>query len=140
MSEGKRNIIYGGGAVLLLALAVVLFAWRGGSGANLPAELTARCVCLETHQEFTLKYGVRDAPPLVNPNTGRRTVYPWWYCPECNKRFIPDLVPDPRGGPPKPPPIPSCPLCGSNRVGTWDPAIPEQANPDGDAPLPELPQ
>ena len=140
MSESKRNLAYGGGAVGILAVAVVLFVLRGGMESNLPTEVTAQCVCLETKQEFSLNYGLRDRPPLENPDTGRRTVFPWWYCQKCNKRFVPNLIPGRGGGPPRTPPIPSCPLCGSNRVGVWNPRNPESAEPDGDAPLPELPK
>jgi len=134
-----KNIILVIVAVVLLAIAAVSFYLRSGEQTEIPNQYRIHGVCLETHKEFTLTVKASDAMPFVNPETGRRTVYTWWFCADCRHRFIPELVASPDGGPPHYRPFPLCTNCGSNCTGTWFPEDPEQEHPDGDGPLPPLP-
>jgi hypothetical protein len=139
MSSGKKNLLLGAAVVALLAAAGVILVTRGvGGGAKYPSGYVVHGVDLETKAELTIHATNKEGAPFVNPATGKRTVYPWFFCEDCRIRFVPDLVPRPDGGPPKLPMIPACPKCGKS--GTpWSPELPEQAEPAGDAPLPALP-
>jgi hypothetical protein len=139
MSTGKKNMVLGAAAVVLLAAAAALVFTRGGSArAKYPTGYVVQGVDLETKADVTIHASNKETAPYVNPATGKRTVYPWFFCEECKWRFVPDLVPRPGGGPPKLPMIAACPKCG--RSGTpWMPEDPEQAHPAGDAPLPAMP-
>ncbi len=139
MSNAKKNLMLGGGAVVLLAAAGVLLLTRGGTGAQAkyPTGYVVHGVDLETKAELTINATNKQGAPFVNPATGKRTVYPWFFCEECRVRFVPELVARP-DGPPKLPMIPACPKCGKS--GTpWAPEFEEQAEPAGDAPLPTMP-
>ncbi len=139
MSAGKKNLVLGGGALVLLAAAAVLLVTRGGGAqAKFPTGYVVHGVDFDTKTEVTIHATNKDAAPYVNPATGKRAVYPWFFCEECRLRFVPALEPSRTGGPPKLPMIPACPTCG--KAGTpWSPEDPEQAQPTGDAPLPALP-
>lgn len=139
VSQQTRKIVLGSAALAIIALAVVLYAVRGGADAELSNRFTIRGVCLETGQEVVVTYTVGERAPFVNPATGRRTVYTWYYCRDCNKRFVPELLPASDGGPPRLPVIPACPLCGGTNMTGWTPDDPDQAAPAGDAPLPKWP-
>jgi hypothetical protein len=139
MSAGKKNLVLGVGAVVILAAAgVVLLTRGGGPQAKYPTGYVVQGVDLETKADVTIHASNKETAPFVNPATGKRTVYPWFFCEECKWRFVPALEPSRTGGPPKLPMIPACPKCG--KPGTpWSPDFPEQAEPAGDAPLPALP-
>lgn len=138
MSSAKKNLVLGTAAVVLLLAAGVLLVTRGGSAqAKYPTGYVVQGVDLETKTDVTIHATNKEVAPFVNPATGKRTVYPWYFCEDCKLRFVPALVPSRTGGPPKLPMIPACPKCGHS--GTpWSPEDPEQATPAGDAPLPEL--
>lgn len=138
MSE-KKNILLGCGAVLVLLVAGAMY-FRTSSGA-LPtiSKFRAAAVALDTKQELTVSFKPDEPPPWVNPATGKRTVYPWWYCLDCKYRFVPPLVPNPNGGPPSSAGRSNCPHCGSANTTGWRPEELEPEKPAGDAPLPTLP-
>jgi hypothetical protein len=139
MGKGKKNLLLGGAAVVLLGAAGVSLVTRTGSArAKFPTGYVVQGVDLETKTDVTIHATNKETAPFVNPATGKRTVYPWFFCEECKWRFVPALVPSRTGGPPKLPMIPACPKCG--RSGTpWSPDFPEQAETTGDAPLPAMP-
>lgn len=140
MQWNSKNFVMLAGGLGVIGLAIVLFVVRESPEAKYPTKVYGKGVCLETKAEIDYVREQGQYPPFVNPATGRRTVYPWWYCPACNKRFVPALIPARDGGPPRMQQPPSCPLCGSGSVGGWYPADPDQASPAGDAPLPEMPK
>jgi hypothetical protein len=138
MTAAKKNLLLGVGVAVLLAAAGVLFFTRGGNAqAKYPTGYVVQGVDLETKADVTIHATNKESAPFVNPSTGKRTVYPWYFCEECKLRFVPALVASKTGGPPKLPMIPACPKCGHS--GTpWSPEDPEQATPAGDVPLPAL--
>ena len=136
MSTGQRNLLLGGIAIAALAVSVVLFA-RGRSAGALPNQYSIRGICLACQKESQSTHGLTEEPPFVCPHCGKQAVYPWFYCFECQKRFVPDLARPGPGQPLRFPSWPSCPCpnCRSSRVGQFDPAL--QPTPLGDAPLPK---
>ncbi len=138
MNQKTKSVLLGMAAVAMLGVAVGLYLTRSTGGTRIPDEFSIHGVCLETGVDVAVTYRVGERAPFVNPATGQRTVYMWYLCRDCAKRFVPPLVPDPAGGPPRPPPIPTCPLCGGSDVVAWNPDDPTQPEPVGDAPLPQM--
>ncbi len=137
MTESKKKLVLGSGAAGIFILAGVLLLVRGGAKAEFPRTHKERAVDISTGEEFTIQARNDETAPYANPKTGKRTLYPWYYCEKCQKRVVPLL--DKRGdGLAQVPMIPHCPVCNSSVV-PWVPEFPEQAHPKGDAPLPKLP-
>lgn len=140
MKPATKNLLMGGAAVVLLVAAGVITFTRGLSAkAKYPTGYTVQGVDLVTKEELVIQATNDESAPFTNPKTGQRTVYPWHYCPKCNRRFVPQPVPARQGGPPKMPMIPACPGCGGPGQ-VWVPEDPEQAQPAGDLPLPAMPK
>ncbi len=138
--SARRNVILVVAAVALLGAAVLVYALRTREDLSLPSSYAVYCACLETKQEVAITAKLTDPLPFANPTTGRRTVYPWWFCNDCRYRFVPAPVPDSHGGPPKPPMMATCPHCGSSSTGSWAKGLPDMDNPAGDCPLPPMPK
>ncbi len=139
MANTTKQWAMGGFAVAALAVACYLLIGRSGAQAKYPSEKVVHCKDLKTGEERVVRTAVADPAPYRNPGTGERTLYPLYYCFECKHRFVPAPVPDPAGGPPKPPMIPVCTKCGASNSQPWFPEDPELAHPAGDADLPKLP-
>jgi DNA-directed RNA polymerase subunit RPC12/RpoP len=137
-ASGRRNLLLGGLAVVLLALAAYLYFSRAGTGADLPDQYTINAVCLACQQEARITASMGERQPLVCPHCGERAAYSWYYCFNCNKLVIPNLEPAPGGGPPRIPIIPHCPICGAE-VGSYMPEDPLQKPTSEHAPLPKWP-
>ena len=134
----RRNWLLSGASIIVILAAGVVIFTRGSAKAQFPEGYVVHAVDLETKDELEIHASNKERPPFVNPKTGQRTMYPWYFCLECQHRFVPALVPSASGGPPVLPMIPACPKCGQS--GTpWAPEDPDQAQPKGDAPLPKLP-
>ncbi len=136
MTTSQRNGLLVGSAVVALAVAAVLFA-RGRTAGQLPSQYTTRGICLACQKESESRHALTDIPPFVCPHCGKAAVYPWYYCYDCKKRFVPDLVRMEPGRPLRVPTWTSCPCpnCRSAQVTQWDPSFQGQAA--GDAPLPK---
>ena len=135
MSSGQRNAILIGVAVVALAVAVTLMA-RSRIAGSTPTQYTVRGICLACQAEAETTQPLAAEPPFVCPKCGKQAVYPWFFCYDCQKRFIPDLVRPRPSEPLRIPSWPSCPCsnCRSTHVGQYDPLL---HNPVGDAPLPK---
>jgi hypothetical protein len=140
MSPTLKNALLIGAAVIMLGFAAYRFLFSGGAEAKFPSEYTVQAVCLETQENLQIKYKPDQIAPFVNPKTGKRTVYPWYFCLTCKYKFVPDLVPAPDGGPPRMPVVPTCKHCGGQKAGSWNPQDPEEATPAGVCELPKLPK
>lgn len=136
MKPAAQKAGLAGLAIVLFGFAAYQFFWRGG-GTELPSEYTIKGVCLACKQEAEAVYRSGEEEPFTCKKCGERAVYSWWYCMACNKRFIPEMMKRP-DGPPKVPPMPRCPGCGSPRTGAWVPDDPTQSA-KGDVPLPAWP-
>jgi hypothetical protein len=88
--------------------------------ADLPTERVVYVADPETHQEFTLTVGMAEAAPFKNPETGEKTLYPWYFCHECKHRFLRSAhAATTQPASPHPIEAPQCPGCGSWDCGTW---------------------
>jgi len=133
----NRNLVYGAVAVVLLAVAAVLYITRSGSSAaQIPRRVTTYGVCLACQQEAVIAHATADVPPFECPHCGERAVYRWCWCLSCKTRFVPNLVRHPESEYPGMPVVPICPTCGSDRCRSYTPGV-EVAE---DAPLPPWPQ
>jgi DNA-directed RNA polymerase subunit RPC12/RpoP len=138
MRVSNRDLVLGGLAVLLIAAAAVLYAtWAGSAKAQLPRSATTLGVCLACKQECAVSHGTAEVAPFECPNCAERAVYPWYFCLDCKKRFVPALVSGPEDEYPRVQPFASCPACGSPRVRGYLSAMEPQVA--GDAPLPPWP-
>jgi hypothetical protein len=131
--------VLGAAAVVMLAIAAYLFATHRSSEAQYPSHYTVQTVCLATGEEFPVTSKVTEREPYANPKTGRRTLFPWYFCYNCKYRFVPTPIPSAGGEPPRLPMVPTCPHCGNQGGSSWDPSDPAQAHPAGTAPLPKVP-
>lgn len=143
--SGTKNVVLGVVAVVIFGVAAFLYFYPWETAPELPKQFTVHGVCLDTQKEFTVTVPLGEAAPYPNPETGRRTVYPWYFCLECRHRFV-SLPPSatapaavPTTGPQRMPGMVVCPLCSSAATGAWQPLDPDEAKPAGDAPLPPLP-
>jgi predicted RNA-binding Zn-ribbon protein involved in translation (DUF1610 family) len=139
MRESQRNLALGGLAVVLLAAAVYLYFSRSRVGAELPTQARVQGVCLACERSVEITHAVNEIAPFRCPECGEQAVYPWKYCYQCNKRFVPNPVRYPGEEHPRLPSIPVCPLCGGSRTGGYNPNNPRQAPEGDDAPLPAWP-
>jgi hypothetical protein len=138
VNEKIKKIVMLGLAVVAFVAAGVLLMTRSSSEAKYPTSFVTNAVDLVDKSEAKLSLAMGELLPYKNPKTGQKTMFPWYYCPECNKRFVPP--PTKRAdGIVALPMIPTCPLCDSRACSVWNPADPEQAKPAGDAPLPKMP-
>lgn len=122
------------------ALALVIFAlvgWRlfGGKGDSImPRTFEGHGVCLACKTETTIQYEAKTLPPYKCPSCDQDAFYTWWYCSECQHRFIPELTNE---SPRRPVRFPACTHCNCKGVSGWMDA---QLMPTrGDAKLPKWP-
>ena len=138
MSYQRRNLVLSIVAVVCLVAALVVFLRTRGRGGNVFAdEYMSPCVCLACQLECEIHHGPQDLVPFKcpNPDCGQVAAYPWYFCYDCKKRFVPQPLMREPGGPLRPPENIRCTACGSGNVTQWGPWIEEQ--PVGDAPLPK---
>lgn len=138
MEKPQRNLILGGVAVLLLAIAAFVTFGGFGRGGEVPRENVSYCVCLATGEEITVHHRLDEHPPFACGENGPRAAYPWLYCYDCNMRFVPELIRHRDTGEFVYPSHPVCPNCGSTSCGAYVPGLPTQ-DPVGDCPLPPWP-
>lgn len=138
MSGQTRNLLLGGLAVTITGAAgYFFFSNRGSSGAVSATTYEFRGACLACKQPVQTTQHFDENFPLKCPKCGQAAVYPWYYCYQCKKRFVPEL--DRSGsGPPRVPMGPRCTACGSDNVGLWVEKMTTQ-QPTGDATLPKWP-
>lgn len=139
MNRTTRNIVLTLVSVALLIVA----AYRMSSSAKqskltLPDQFVADGHCMACGQDVVVTYPSNEAEPHVCPECGKRAVYNWRLCRECNYRFIPKLEIRVPGEPPRPVPFPTCPHCGCSSYRAYSSFDPDQ-HPDGDAKLPKWP-
>ncbi|MFN0135819.1 MAG: hypothetical protein ACKVS9_06840 [Phycisphaerae bacterium] len=126
-------------AVGLSILAIVVFGlagWRilAGSGElKMSKTFTAQGICLSCKTEGTVEYAAKTVPPYKCASCDAESFYSFWYCMDCQYRFVPDLMKD---APRRPVPYPVCLHCNCKTVSAW---IPELMPQRGDAKLPKYP-
>jgi hypothetical protein len=129
--------------IVLLVVALGAFGiagymmFRQTGQAQLPTEYRISGVCLACKQEATATSKLSERPPFECQKCRKAAVFPWFYCGQCNKRFVPNLERR-GGGPAHLPVVPACPKCGSTSTGAYFPDDPD-VKPAGDLPLPTWP-
>lgn len=108
----KRVLVLGTVALVLLGIAVYIYA-SGRSGPPAPTStVTLDGICLACKSAVTTTYRSKDGQPATCPKCGQRAVYGTSYCETCGIRFVAQLEPV-AGGLPKLPMIPMCPKCNA---------------------------
>lgn len=140
MNESTRKWAGIAVGVVAVGLAVYFFSRNTGDKDKYPRQLTVDGVCLACKQEVKARIkAVSDFAPYDCPNCKEMAVYPWFYCDNCRKRFVPELIPGAgHDGKPALPAAPKCSGCRSNLVMQYIPGF--SPPPAGDAPLPKWPQ
>ncbi|MBN2445732.1 MAG: hypothetical protein JXO22_03350 [Phycisphaerae bacterium] len=132
----QRNVVLGGIGVVALLIAAYLTFSGVGRTKEVPTTYESYGVCLACKADARFSHDADEDAPYDCKNCGERAVYPWLYCFDCEKRFVPTLVAD-ADGPPKMPGFPRCPVCRQSHFAAYDPEDPDQKNSKGDAPLPK---
>ena len=137
MSTGSRQL-------LLLGIVIVAFGGAGysifgrKSGPSVAKEFTETGVCLSCKAEGEVTYPRAEVAPHRCPKCDAQAFYPFYFCFECKKRFVPALVQRQAGEPLRLPLGVACTSCGGSNVSPFLPNQPEY-EPAGDAPLPKWP-
>ncbi len=92
MSPKIKNLLLGAAAVVMLAVATYLFITNRNQEAEFPTHYNVHAVCLETGEEFPVTSKTEERAPFANPKTGRRTLYPWYFCYDCQYLFVPTPI------------------------------------------------
>jgi DNA-directed RNA polymerase subunit RPC12/RpoP len=138
MAASQRNLILGVIIVIGFGAAAYSFVFRGRRDATAATQFTEAGVCLSCKTEGEVTYPRQEAAPHKCPKCGTPAFYPWYFCFDCQKRFVPALVRRDPGGPLRLPLGIACTSCGGTNVSVF---LPNQADyrPSGDAPLPKWP-
>lgn len=127
----------GGGAVVLLLAAFLLYGRSSAGKAQIPTHVQVHGACLACGARPALTPPTREAPPFKCPDCGQPAAYPQVFCPACKVLFVPE--PQHREDDPLPrmPVIPVCPKCGGHEAHSYNPGF------DGEGhellPLPKWP-
>jgi DNA-directed RNA polymerase subunit RPC12/RpoP len=138
MDNAKRNLIFGIVAVALLGFAGYRLFSTTRNPIRLPEDITTYGVCLACGQDAIVGHKLRANAPFECQRCGEMAVYPWYYCYDCMRRFVPPLGRDNPNEPAHVLPMPRCTACGCRAVAPYDPERPDQA-PVEDVEPPEWP-
>lgn len=127
----NKNVIWGViGAIVLIYAGYRLFS-PSKDEVFIAKTFTAHGICFSCEVDQTVDYPREQRPPYNCAACGAtQSVYLWWFCHDCHKRFIPALTDD---VPPVPAPFVSCTGCACRHVEQYDPEYNPQA-PVGDVP------
>lgn len=140
MSPTARKVLY---VALIIAgfgtTAFVLVRRNPEQLAVNAEQYTLYGVCLSCREEGELRVPRDEDAPHTCGKCQQKAVYPWWFCYDCNRRFVPALFEREPGGPPRVPPAVACTGCQSQNVTPYLPQA-QLEPPVGDVPLPPWPQ
>lgn len=137
MTYQQRNIVLGVISAVCLVAALIVFLSNRGQNRVMADEYITLCVCLACQQECDIRHGPLELVPFTcpNPDCGEAAVYPWYFCNDCKRRFVPQPLMREPGGPLRPPATITCTACGSVSITPYAPEWLKE-EPIGDAPLP----
>ncbi|MGE3182701.1 MAG: hypothetical protein AB7N71_13805 [Phycisphaerae bacterium] len=128
-------------------LTVVALLGFGGAGyliyrgttstSSAPDHFEAAGACLDCKQEVHVKHGAMEVEPFLCSACGKKAVFKWMYCFQCNRRFVPMPAKSPIDGTPCLPAHPECSGCHCADVTYFIEGFENQI-PAGDVPLPPL--
>ncbi len=137
MSKPQRQAVMV--AVIVVGFGATAYSLFGRkSGPTIASKFTEAGVCLSCQAEGVVTYPRGEPAPHRCPKCGTPAFYPWYYCYDCNKRFVPALVQREPGGPLRLPLGVACTSCGSGSVTPLLPNQPEYEDAET-APLPKWP-
>ncbi len=132
----QRNTVLGGVAIVAIA-AAAYFTFSGyGRQKPLPTTVHTLGVCLANGKDVEITHELDEVAPWTCPECGEQAVYPWLYCFDCQRRFVPKLDRDSQGIL-RMPPYPACPACGSQSYSAFKPEDRRQELKRKDARLPK---
>jgi DNA-directed RNA polymerase subunit RPC12/RpoP len=137
VSKGSRQLLLTAIIVVGFGAAAYSFLGRRG-GPSIAKDFTEPGVCLSCKTEGEVTYPRAEAAPHRCPKCGAQAFYPYYFCFDCKKRFVPALVQRQPGEPLRLPLGIACTRCGSSNVSPFLPNQPDY-EPSGDAPLPKWP-
>jgi len=137
MAQGQRNLLFGGLAIVVLVLAGVFFVRGQKTTSEVPDTYSIYGVCLACKAEGQTSFAHDERAPHRCDACDEMAVYPWYYCLDCQKRFVPNLYRRDPDGPLRVPRGATCTGCGSSNVTQY---IEGMYKPVGDVtPLPAWP-
>lgn len=138
MTSGQKNgLLVGLAAVALIGAGVLFLRSSSSASASLPHTQTVHGVCLSCKTEATLTAPLSDHDPYACPKCGKRSLYPLYYCADCQKRFVPNLSRPTPGEAPRVPISVTCPACTGGNVAPFDSEMIPADSVKGDLPLPK---
>ncbi len=135
---GSKNAVLAAVAVLLLAVAGIMFARQSKPAVAIADTFEYFGICLSCQQEIFSTYQKDEREPFPCPHCGDHAAFQWRFCYDCQKRVVPILTEPSNGEPRRVPPFPLCTKCKCGNLGQWHPERPDQV-PLGDNPLPKWP-
>lgn len=125
--------------VVVAGTAGVFYLNRSGDEVRVSRDLLTSGVCLACQKEAEVEHGLEESAPFACPHCGEQAVYPWFYCEDCNRRFVPQLVRMAGSAAPTVPPAGViCTACRSAAVTQYVPGLTPEP-PGDDVPLPRWP-
>jgi DNA-directed RNA polymerase subunit RPC12/RpoP len=137
VSKGPRQLVFG--LIIVIGFGAAAYSLFGRrSGPTIAREFTETGICLSCKTEGEVTYPRGEVAPHRCPKCGAQAFYPYYFCFDCKKRFVPALVQRQPGEPLRLPLGIACTSCGSSNVSPFLPNEPDY-EPVGDAPLPKWP-
>ncbi len=137
MAKSQRQLLF---VVIIIVgfggAAYGLFGRKAGPSSA--KQFTETGICLSCKTEAQVTYPRAEAAPHRCPKCGGQAFYPYYFCFDCKKRFVPALVQRQSGEPLRLPLGMACTSCGSASVSPFLPNQPDYES-VGDAPLPKWP-
>ncbi len=141
MSPGARKLLYA--ILIVVGLGTTAFMFLRQRPARLAVDadrLVVHGVCLACREEGAAAAPWGEQAPYACPKCQVKGVYPWWYCQECRRRFVPALVERDAGEPLRLPAVVACTGCQSAYVSPYLPEHAQLEPPVGDVPPPAWPK
>ncbi len=137
MAAPQKNVLLTVIAVVALLGAGFMFFRGGGRASDAPdrIQLHGLCMSCKTESTTTVRFGTRE--PLPCPSCKADALYQWQFCPDCQKRFIPQLERQVAGEPMRVVIPIRCPVCGGSNVTVFMPGMYDASDIKGDHPLPK---
>lgn len=132
-----KNAILAVVAVLGFGVAGFMVYRSSTSDPSTPDAFEAIGACLDCKQEVHVKHDAMEVEPFACTACGKKAVFKWMYCNQCNRRFVPVPAKSPIDGSPCLPQTPECSGCHCADVTFYIAGFENQI-PAGDVELPPL--
>ncbi len=137
MSTGQRRGLLMVVAVVALVVAGFLLVRNAGGPPKLPESVLVEGVCLSCKKAHSGTHALTEHEPYECGGCKTRAVYPWYYCYDCQRRFVPTLMRPNPGQAMRLPVSVTCPGCQSGNTTPFESGFVAQDQIKGDLPLPK---